>query len=251
MGEHTERFHVDVDATPADVWRMLTTAEGLSSWFGTRARIDLRIGGHVEVGWGPDDDGVVDAPGDAIASRITALDPHRRLRLTYLSDGREVGAEEWLVSTHGTTTRLTLVHSMPDDGVEDWDGFYGDMRRGWRLFLASLRHALESAATPLRTAECRSLPMPGDRGPIWARLTAAVALDHDHATAPLVAAMGVVLADPPHSLLLASPTRTLLCDVEGPGDQQVLYLQAGVHGGERDWATAVLDDLATTMTAST
>lgn len=246
MAERTERFHVDIDATPADVWRMLTTGEGLASWFGTRARIDLRVGGDVEVGWGPDE-----GPGDSIASRITALDPQRRLRLAYLADGREVGAEEWLVSSHGTTTRLTLVHSMPDDGIDDWDGFYGDMRRGWRLFLASLRHALESAATPLRTAECRSLPMPGDRGPTWADLTAAVALDHDHATAPLVADMEAVVADPPHSLLLASPTRTLLCDVEGSGDQQVLYLQAAVHGGSPAWATAVLDDLATILTGTT
>lgn len=250
MGKRTERFHVDIDATPADVWHMLTTAEGLASWFGTRARIDLRVGGDVEVGWGPAA-GPEDGPGDAIASRITALDPHRRLRLAYLADGQEVGAEEWLVATHGTMTRLTLVHSMPDDGVEDWEGFYGDMRRGWRLFLASLRHALESAATPLRTAECRSLPLPGDRGPTWADLTAAVALDHDRATAPLVADMEVVLADPPHSLLLASPTRTLLADLEGSGDQQVLYLQAAVHGGSPAWTTAVLDDLAAILTRTT
>lgn len=246
MGERTERFDIDIDATPADVWRMLTTAEGLASWFGTRARIDLRVGGDVEVGWGPDD-----GPGDVIASRITALDPHRRLRLAYLADGEEVGAEEWLVSTHGSTTRLTLVHSMPDDGAEDWEGFYGDIRRGWRLFLASLRHALESAASPLRTATSRSLPTPGPRWPIWADLTTVVGLEDDHPTAPLLADMEVVLADPPNSLLLASPTRTLLCDVEGQGDQQVVYLQAAVHAGQPDWPTAVLDDLATRMRAPT
>ena len=30
---------------PRDVWPALTTAEGLSAWFGERARIDLRPGG--------------------------------------------------------------------------------------------------------------------------------------------------------------------------------------------------------------
>ncbi len=30
---------------PLEVWRALTTADGLSSWFGERASIDLRPGG--------------------------------------------------------------------------------------------------------------------------------------------------------------------------------------------------------------
>lgn len=30
---------------PGEVWQALTTAEGLSAWFGERARIDLRPGG--------------------------------------------------------------------------------------------------------------------------------------------------------------------------------------------------------------
>lgn len=34
---------------PPEVWRALTTAEGLSSWFGVRASIDLRPGGAATV----------------------------------------------------------------------------------------------------------------------------------------------------------------------------------------------------------
>lgn len=36
---------VHLSRTPAQVWQALTTAEGLSAWFGERASIDLRPGG--------------------------------------------------------------------------------------------------------------------------------------------------------------------------------------------------------------
>jgi uncharacterized protein YndB with AHSA1/START domain len=36
---------VHLSRTPAQVWQALTTAEGLSSWFGEQASIDLRPGG--------------------------------------------------------------------------------------------------------------------------------------------------------------------------------------------------------------
>ncbi|HKJ54521.1 MAG TPA: SRPBCC domain-containing protein [Nitriliruptoraceae bacterium] len=267
MTRRTERFHVDIAATPDQVWRMLTTAEGLASWFGTRASIDLRLDGDVEVGWGDQ---------EAITSRITVLEPPHRLRLSYLVEGEELGAEEWLVTTSDTSTRLTLVHSMPDDDVDDWDGYYGDIRRGWRLFLASLRHALHNAAEPLRSVTSRSLPMPGDRDAIWAALTRAVGFDDDVRPRRADADAGadddrpdsrgrpagdelqalrtgpfghlglrVVLADPPHSLLLTSAEHTLLCDVEGGGDQQHLYLQAATHHGDASFnerALATLTD---------
>ena len=36
---------VSLTRAPRDVWQALTTAEGLSAWFGERASIDLRPGG--------------------------------------------------------------------------------------------------------------------------------------------------------------------------------------------------------------
>jgi len=36
---------VTLDRAPDEVWQALTTAEGLSAWFGERASIDLRPGG--------------------------------------------------------------------------------------------------------------------------------------------------------------------------------------------------------------
>ena len=42
---------VDLAAPPATVWAALTTAEGLSAWFGDEATIDLRPGGAAQLRW--------------------------------------------------------------------------------------------------------------------------------------------------------------------------------------------------------
>src|SRR5260370_28386964 len=42
---------VEIAHPPAKVWAALTTAEGLSSWFGNQATIDLRPGGSAQMTW--------------------------------------------------------------------------------------------------------------------------------------------------------------------------------------------------------
>jgi uncharacterized protein YndB with AHSA1/START domain len=42
---------VEIAQPPAKVWAALTTAEGLSAWFGQEATIDLRPGGSVWMKW--------------------------------------------------------------------------------------------------------------------------------------------------------------------------------------------------------
>jgi uncharacterized protein YndB with AHSA1/START domain len=45
---------LDLAHPPQKVWAAITTAEGLGSWFGQRAEIDLRPGGAASMSW---DDG--------------------------------------------------------------------------------------------------------------------------------------------------------------------------------------------------
>jgi uncharacterized protein YndB with AHSA1/START domain len=42
---------VEIKKPPARVWTALTTAEGLSAWFGETATIDLRPGGAASMTW--------------------------------------------------------------------------------------------------------------------------------------------------------------------------------------------------------
>lgn len=223
----SERFEIDVAASRDEVWRLLTTAEGLASWFGTTARIDLRVHGERTVAWGDEIE---------LSGRVDEVDPPSRLRIVYEADGREVGAEEWLIATTGTTTRVTLVNSMVDDDVEDWEGFYGDIRRGWRLFLASMEYCLDGAGTPSRTVECRHIPAPGTRQEVWGLVSGVLTARPD-----LVAGMRPVVVDPPHSRLFAGSGRSLLLDIEGAGSDRVLYAQAARHDGADLWITDVLD----------
>jgi uncharacterized protein YndB with AHSA1/START domain len=221
MSRREERFEIDVDASPAEVWERLTTAEGLRSWFGTRASIDLQIDGERLVGWGE---------AAEMRARITDIEPQRRLRVVYTADGESTGAEEWLITTDDRTTRLTLINSFDDDEIDDWEGFFGDIRRGWRLFLASLVYGLVSAATPDREVECTYVPAPGPREAVWEQVEAILAR-----SAEVAEGLNPLVVDPPHSRLLVDRNRTLLLDVEGSGDDQVLYLQASTHDGPSTW----------------
>ncbi|MGD2042384.1 MAG: SRPBCC domain-containing protein [Acidimicrobiia bacterium] len=235
MTRREEHFEIDIDATPAEVWEMLTTSEGIASWFGTRAQIDLRVDGERIVGWGDRTE---------LSGRITELAPGRRLKLIYLADGEETGAEEWLVSTEGGVTRLTLICSMSDEGTDDWEGFFGDIRRGWRLFMTSMRFGLEEATTPDRVVDCVAIPAPGPREAIWEKLQAA--LD----SAEMVGELKPALLIPPHSRLLVAPDRTLLLDIEGSGPGQVLYAQAATHDGPEEWRRQALEVARRALQAS-
>ena len=209
-------------STTADldtVWRLLTTAEGLTAWFGTEASVDLRVGGAIEIGWGSS---------ERIVGEVAEIEPLRRLRIAYVHDGEEVGGEEWLLSRDDGVTLLRLVHSLPDPGVDDWDGWYGDFRRGWRLFLTSLRYAAELDVDPGRTAISAYVPAPAGREATWAAVVAELR------ERPPGAGYVDEIDDPPHQLVLAGPASTVVCDHEGSGDGLVAYLQVASHGPGRD-----------------
>lgn len=221
MSERREVHEVDVRASLDDVWAMLTTDRGLAAWFGVGAEVDPVVGGAFRVWW--DDDGV------AIDATVAEVDPGRRLVVVY-GDDDPSGAEEWLLEHVDGVTRVRVVHTLEDPGVDDWEGFYGDFRRGWALFLASLRWALEDAPTPSRTAQARAVPV-ADRRTAWAEVTEALGLAVRPSVGDVVAGVGtVVLVDAPHSLLVAGDDVTLLCDHEGDGDRLVRMEQVAIHG---------------------
>ena len=129
--ERTVRIERPVD----DVWAAITTAEGLSSWFGQRTEIDLRVGGEARLTW---DEGHV---ANLRIERIEAPTvfgytwgifglPEGDARRTYV---------EFTLAAEGTGTSLTVVESGFAQLTPDEHGTaFGGNTDGWRSELDEL-----------------------------------------------------------------------------------------------------------------
>jgi uncharacterized protein YndB with AHSA1/START domain len=133
---------VDIAHSPAKVWSALTTAEGLGTWFGNQATIDLRPGGSATMTWddGPTADMRIERVEEPSVFAFTwhiyglpADDPRR----TYV---------EFTLEPVDAGTRLTVVESgfaqLPDDAHET---AFGGNTRGWASELGELVEYLDAA----------------------------------------------------------------------------------------------------------
>ncbi|WP_433798622.1 SRPBCC domain-containing protein [Actinomycetospora sp. CA-084318] len=118
------------------VWAAISTAEGLAAWFGDRAEIDLRPGGHARLEWT-----AVDAQAEL---RIEHVDAPHVLAWTWRIEGlppddlRRTLVEFTLVPTP-TGTRLTVVESgFAQLGPEEHAAAHGGNVEGWRRELGEL-----------------------------------------------------------------------------------------------------------------
>ena len=127
---------------PATVWAALTTAEGLSSWFGQQAAIDLRPGGSASMKW--DNGHTADMRVERVEEptvfgftwHIYGL-PEDDPRRTYV---------EFTLQPDGAGTRLTMTESgfaqLPEDAHRvAHDGNAG----GWVSELGELVSYLDAA----------------------------------------------------------------------------------------------------------
>ena len=133
---------VEIAHPPAMVWAALTTAEGLGTWFGNAATIDLRPGGAAHMTW---------TSGDTASVRIERVEeptvfgftwgihglPDDDLRRTYV---------EFTLEPVGAGTRLTVVETgfaqLPDD---EYDKAFDGNTSGWKSELAELVEYLNAA----------------------------------------------------------------------------------------------------------
>ena len=92
---------------PERVWAALTTAEGLGTWFGNSAEIDLRVGGQAKLTWDS---------GDTATLTIERLEPPRVFGYTWPVYGLPEGDPrrtyvEFTLEPSGGGTTLTMVES--------------------------------------------------------------------------------------------------------------------------------------------
>jgi len=128
---------------PAKVWAALTTAEGLGTWFGNQASIDLRPGGTAQLSW---------STGDKAHLQVERVEEPRVFGYTWhiyglpQDDPRRTYVE-FTLEPVGSGTRLTVVESgfaqLSDDAYRT---AYKGNTDGWANELGELVDYLDAAA---------------------------------------------------------------------------------------------------------
>ena len=126
------------------VWAALTTAEGLSRWFGSVAEIDLRPGGRAFFRW--------DDLGEESVATIAVVDPPHRFAFRWAIEGLpEDDAPQTLVDVTlepvPDGTRLRLVESGFAEAADDVArSAHKANSQGWDMELADLETYLDATA---------------------------------------------------------------------------------------------------------
>jgi uncharacterized protein YndB with AHSA1/START domain len=134
---------IRVPQPPEKVWAAITTAEGLGTWFGQKATVDLRVGGLAQLTW----DG-----GYSNELRIERLEPPRVFGWTWAISGLPEDDPrrtyvEFTLEPDAAGTRLTVVETgfaqVPSDLHP---GAYGGNVEGWQKELDELIDYLNAGA---------------------------------------------------------------------------------------------------------
>jgi uncharacterized protein YndB with AHSA1/START domain len=132
---------VELAHPPERVWAALTTAEGLGTWFGNRAEVDLRVGGVAKLSWDS---------GDSATLVIERLEPPRVFGYTWPvyglgeADPRRTYVE-FTLEPAGTGTTLTVVESgFAQLSDADHDKAYSGNTDGWASELGELVSYLDA-----------------------------------------------------------------------------------------------------------
>ena len=133
---------VQVAQPPEKVWAALTTAEGLSAWFGDEAVIDLRPGGAARMRW---------SSGATVQMRVERVEEPTVFGFTWQiyglpEDDPRRTYVEFTLAPAGAGTRLTVVESgfaqLPEDAHRQ---AYDGNTEGWAKELGELTAYLDAA----------------------------------------------------------------------------------------------------------
>ena len=126
---------VRIDRPLERVWDAITTAEGLGTWFGHSAEVDLRVGGTATLKWDS---------GDTARLRIERLDPKTVFGYTWGINGLPDDDPrrtyvEFTLAPDGAGTSVTVVESgfaqlSPDAYAHAFEG----NTKGWAAELDEL-----------------------------------------------------------------------------------------------------------------
>lgn len=152
VGEAREiHKQLTVAASPREVWQAWTTSEGIKSFFGRDADIELAVGGKFEVYF------ALEAPQGSRGSegcKVLAYLPEKMLAFSWNAPPsipilRDAGAKTQVVlqfaPVRGDRTRVSLTQHGLGQGKE-WDEYHAYFDRAWGNVLTSLKKRFASPA---------------------------------------------------------------------------------------------------------
>jgi uncharacterized protein YndB with AHSA1/START domain len=137
------RYDFTVAAPAAAVWRALSTAEGLRSFFAPGAEIELKAFGKFSIQFDPTKPGTT-----AEDNVVLAVEPERLLSTTWNAPPAYPGVRaqrtllQFRLAPDGERTQVTIVQSGFGTGKE-WDDTYTYFTGAWTWVAASLQHRFE------------------------------------------------------------------------------------------------------------
>lgn len=131
------KLEMRMDAPPDKVYRALTEPAALNRWMAKDAKVDLRVGGHFDLGWAVPEEHTVPP------MTILALEPDRKLRISWPDWRGDTSVPPqtvtWTLEPDGDGTLVTLTHAGFVRTVD-----LSDYPFGWVHFLTKLRGVAES-----------------------------------------------------------------------------------------------------------
>lgn len=140
-GARTIEREITVPASLEEVWKAWTTREGVTSFFGPDAKLELRPGGSYEIIFD------VNAPEQGCTGcTVIAFEPMKRLSFTWNAPPhlrnvrRQFSRVTLEFAPAGTgSTQVRMVHN--DWGVgEEWDQAYAYFQQAWPAVLGNLQY---------------------------------------------------------------------------------------------------------------
>lgn len=217
---------IELPHPASEVWKALTTAEGIVNWLAPEASVTPGSGGVYTVSWGG---------GMGYSQQIEIWEPGRHLRTISTRDKGQGPVKmyvDWFIQAQSESTcTLRLVHSGFGSGA-DWDGEYDGTTKGWKIFLRNLANSLpKPGGAPCRSI-FRTVMLPRPVEDVWQQCVGEQA-GGLHLGDDLSLALGekfdgrVELFNPPNFVIVANGTR-----------QQILTLM--IEGGQQSFFTLLL-----------
>jgi len=134
------RHEAVVAAAPADVFSAWTTKEGIKAFLGVEASVDLKIGGPMELYFGPN---LPEGQRGSEGCKILSYDPNRMLSFSWNAPPtapNERAKRTWVVVTFedlGGSTRVRLAHLGFGEGGK-WAYVQQYFEKAWKNVLAAL-----------------------------------------------------------------------------------------------------------------